>query len=114
MKNNQFKKLVRTKIEETCFAKNLQCVYIDSTNNDRMFYIYDMDFKIKGQIKLFLNDSYIHMYALKICRNSERKSISISNYDKEVNASYLRFEDVLQFISSFLESLKGEKVECQK
>ena len=114
MKNNQFKKLVRTKIEETCFAKNLQCVYVDSTNNDRMFYIYDMDFKIKGQIKLFLNDSYIHMYVLKICRNSERKPISISNYDKEVNASYLRFEDVLQFISSFLESLKGEKVECQK
>ena len=109
MKNNQFKKLIRTKIEETCLAKNLQCVYVDSSNNDRMFYIYDMDFSIRGQMKLYLNDSYVHMYALKVFRNEHKKSISIANFDKEVKASYFRFEDVIKFIHEFLDSVKVEK-----
>lgn len=112
MKNNQFKKVIRTKIEEACAARKLQCIYVDSTSNDRQFYIYDENYRIEGQLSLYLDKSTVRLRQQRARRDKENHRISITNYDKQVHASYMRFEDVIEFIDTFMESIVKLKVEA--
>lgn len=102
MQNNQFKRLLRSKIEAVCKVNNLITVYVDISNNKRLFYVYTFDYQIRGQISMYLDNSKIHLCALRAKCNDTKNTISIANYDKEFEGSYLRLHHAIEFITDFV------------
>lgn len=108
MKNNQFKKVIRNKIDAYCLAHKLQAVYVDHSNNDRTCYIFTEDFLIKGTISCWLNDTTIHLRASR----SHAKVVGINNYDIDRTCTYMEFNKICMTLNSFIGSLVPQKVEA--
>lgn len=93
MKNNQFKKLIRKKIEEECKLLDFISVYVDDTNNSRFIYIYTVDYKYCGIFYYWLNNESVHL------RFTPLKSLKLTEYVfKDVRVNYTEVNQVLEAI----------------
>lgn len=92
MKNNQFKKVIRNCLEELCLVNNYKLIYVDYSNNERLYYVYDSNFKIKGTISCFLNKTEV---SLKYAKGS---LVTISNRNMELRTPYTKLNDIIKFI----------------
>ena len=93
MKNNQFKKLIRTIIEE-----NNTSIYVDISNNERMYYLYNNKYKCKGTISTYLTDKDIR---IRFKRNG---ITTLCNKDKELRVTYLEIDKVISFLRNITKS----------
>ena len=98
MKNNQFKKLIRTTIEEYAHAKNFQLLYVDLSNNERIFYLYDSKFNPYGTLRLFLNSSDYSIH----WSFSTKATVNYSTLDAECKGSYIQVKDAINMLSNFI------------
>ena len=96
MKNNQFKKIIRTFIDDLCEENNYTAVNVDKTNSTRLTYIYNQSWKIKMTMEIFLNNEMVH---ISVSKNKE-KLVNIANKDDEISVTYMEFGKVLEFIES--------------
>lgn len=96
MKNNQFKKIIRTFIDDLCEENDYTAVNVDKTNSTRLTYIYNRTWKIKMTMEIFLNNEIIHVSVSK----NNKKPVNIINKDDEISATYMEFDKVLEFIEN--------------
>lgn len=99
MKNNQFKKLIRIKFEAKAQKDNLHVHYVDISNNERMFYIYDKDYSSLGTINLFLNASGFHIKG----SSSPSSVVKYDNILYEAKGSYLEIKKAFKVISDLID-----------
>lgn len=99
MKHNEFKTILKSEIKNECQLVDLQCVFIDISNNNRMIYIYDFDYKCYGTIGIWLNNDYA---SLSFSKNTE-KPVNIVNKDCEIQVNYCKFEKCIEFIHDIFE-----------
>lgn len=101
MKHNQFKRLLRKYLEVQCQKHSCYCQYVDISNNDRMFYIYDLNDIAKGSLSLYVNSETIYIrYSLKI-----DSVVSMGNYADKWQGSYLKLKESKDFISKAISSM---------
>ena len=93
MKNNQFKKLIRTIIEE-----NNTSIYVDINNNERMYYLYNNKYKCKGTISTYLTNKDIRI------RFKRNDIVTLCNKDKELCVTYLEIDKVISFLRNITKS----------
>lgn len=103
MKNNQFKKLIRQEIEKECKTFELQSVAVDITNNNRMIYIYTLDWCCVGIFNCWLTKEYVH---LSFTTDLEKPIIVARN--KEVKCNYAQFNKVIMMIMGSFEIMDME------
>ena len=96
MKNNQFKKIIRTFIDDLCEENNYTAVNVDKTNSTRLTYIYNRTWKIKMTMEIFLNNEMVHVSVSK----DNKKPVNIVNKDDEISVTYMEFNKVLEFIEN--------------
>ena len=96
MKNNQFKKIIRTFIDDLCEENDYTAVNVDKTNSTRLTYIYNRTWKIKMTMEIFLNNEIIHVSVSK----NNKKPVSFINKDNEISVTYMEFDKILEFIES--------------
>lgn len=102
MNNNQFKKVIRTKIEEEANGRQLICYYVDINNNTRIIYVYNKDFKIKGTINCYLNDRDCSIeYSL-----NKQKLVSICNYEMKFSGTYLELDKIFNSIETMIQAIE--------
>lgn len=102
MNNNQFKRFIREKIEQYTNENNLITVYIDTTSNSRMYYVYDWHYKIKATLDCWIGNNEC---SIKISY-SKSKIVSLANYDVEFRASYLELDKIINTIKEQISYIK--------
>lgn len=110
MKHNQFKRLMRKYLEVQCQKHSCYCQYVDINNNDRMFYIYDLNDAAKGSLSLYVNDKEFY---LRYSSNSD-SVVNIANYNKKWQGSYLKLKTAKEFIANALEDMNEEMLQKSK
>lgn len=103
MKNNQFKKVIRQEIENECQLFDFVSFAVDHTNNQRMIYIYTLDWRCVGIFSCWLNNDYVH---LSFTTNLQ-KPIIVAR-DKEVSCNYAQFNKVIMMIHGSFEIMDKE------
>ena len=98
MKNNQFKKVIRTEIEKQCKIADFVSVYVDETKNNRMIYIYTIDYKCVGIFSCWFSNTQISISFT----NDLEKPMIISRI-KDINTNYTQMDKVLSLIDNCFE-----------
>ena len=101
MNNNQFKRFIRESIETQCQYKDLVPIYIDTTTNNRIYYIYDMDYNIKATLDNWIGNNDCN---IRISYNKE-KVVTISNKDIEFRASYMELDKIIKEIKNIIDNI---------
>ena len=105
MNNNQFKRFIREKIEQYTNENNLIPIYIDTTSNSRIYYIYDWHYKIKATLDTWIGNNEC---SIKISHD-KKKVVSLANYDTEFRASYLELDKIISTIKKLIVDTKENK-----
>lgn len=105
MNNNQFKRLIREKIEDSCKEENLTTVYIDTTTNNRIYYIYDWDYKIQATLDNWIGNTDT---SIRISYNKE-KLVSIANKEIEIRGTYMELDKILKEIKTIIKNIRKQK-----
>lgn len=103
MKNNEFKKIIRNEIKKECKALDFQSVSVDISNNQRMIYIYTLDWRCVGIFDLWLNNEYLH---LSFTTDLEKPMIQAR--EKDLRCNYGQFNKVIMMIASSFEIMDKE------
>lgn len=93
MKNNQFKSLINNKIKHEAQLFDFEVFSVDHTNNQRIIYVYTLDYKCVGIFDLWLNNDYVH---LSFTTQVEKSLITAKESDIKTNYAHL-FE-ILEYI----------------
>ena len=100
MKHNQFKSLINHKINSEADTFDFTIVAVDHTNNQRMIYVYTLDYKCVGIFDLWLNNDYVH---LSFSQDTEKPIISAK--EAEIKCKYVYLDKILDFILKCFEEL---------
>ena len=104
MKNNEFKKIIRNEIKNECKALDFQSVSIDKSNNNRMIYIYTLDWRCVGIFDLWLNNDYLH---LSFTTDLEKPMILAR--EKDLRYNYAQFNKVIMLIGGCFEIMDSKE-----
>ena len=104
MKNNEFKKIIRNEIKNECKALDFQSVSVDISNNQRMIYIYTLDWRCVGIFDLWLNNEYLH---LSFTTDLEKPMIQAR--DKDLRCNYAQFNKVIMLIGGCFELMDSKE-----
>lgn len=94
MKHNQFKHIVNQIIKEQCQVHNLRFSGVDINNNSKVIYVYDQEWKCVLTIKLWMNETEIHITG---STNTENVA-GICNEQYRYEGSYLQFQTIFNGI----------------
>ena len=105
MKNNQFKKEIRTLIEQECKLFDFKSLYVDTSANTRMIYIFTLDYRFAGIFRVWLNNETVH-----ICFGIDPyKSLLVkSNCNHEADVKYGDFDRVVSVITEAFKMMDKE------
>ncbi len=104
MKNNEFKKIIRNEIKTECKVFDFQSVSVDISNNNRMIYIYTLDWRCVGIFDCWLNSEYLH---LSFTTDLEKPMIVAR--DKELRCNYAQFNKVMMFLEGCFELMDSRE-----
>lgn len=91
MNNNQFKKLIRERIQETAKSADCQVYYVDTTTVTRVVYIYDVHFKPVMTIEYSV---YNDKVTVRMSR-SPLKPASFINNEVEISGNYMKIGEII-------------------
>lgn len=91
MNNNQFKKLIRERIQETAKSADCQVYYVDTTAVTRVVYIYDVHFKPVMTIEYSV---YNDKVTVRMSRNP-LKPASFINNEVEISGNYMKIGEII-------------------
>lgn len=103
MKNNQFKKVIRQEIENECQLFDFTSFAVDHSNNQRMIYIYTLDWRCVGIFSLWLNNDYVH---LSFTTDLQKPIILAKELD--VTCNYAQFNKIIMMINRAFEIMDKE------
>ena len=103
MKNNKFKKVIRQEIENECKLFDFVSFAVDHTNNQRMIYIYTLDWRCVGIFSLWLNNDYVH---LSFTTDLQKPIILAKELD--VTCNYAQFNKIIMMINGAFEIMDKE------
>lgn len=103
MKNNQFKKVIRQEIENECQLFDFTSFAVDHSNNQRMIYIYTLDWRCVGIFSLWLNNDYVH---LSFTTDLQKPIILAKELD--VTCNYAQFNKIIMMINGAFEIMDKE------
>ena len=98
MNNNQFKRFIREIIEALCKNHNLIPIYIDTTANSRIYYIYYLNYKIKCTINIWIGNNNFSIAV----SYSKDTVVNIANRDFEFSGNYLELDTLLKMINDII------------
>lgn len=101
MKHNQFKHIINKILKDKCKECKLTMAGVDISNSSKVIYIYDNDWNCKLTIKLWVNESKIHLTG----STDTTKMAGICNNEYDVNCSYLEFNRVYDVFNCMFSSL---------
>ena len=104
MNNNQFKKFIRDKIEDYCREENLVPIYIDTTSNNRIYYIYNWDYEIQATLDNWIGNNDCR---IRISYNKE-KSVNIANKDLEFSGTYMELDQIIKSLKNSIKNIRKE------
>ena len=102
MNNNQFKRFIREKIEDCCRENNLFTVYIDTTTNNRIYYIYNWDYQIQATLDNWIGNNEC---SVRMSYNKE-KVVHIANYDVEFRSTYMKLDKLIKTIKNIINNIR--------
>lgn len=105
MNNNQFKRFIREKIEEYCGYQGFTTIYIDTTTNNRIYYIYNENYKIQATLDNWIGNND---FSIRISYNKE-KAVSLVNKDIEFHGTYMELDKLLKQLKLNIEAIRGTK-----
>lgn len=91
MNNNQFKKLIRERIQETAKSADCQVYYVDTTAVTRVVYIYDVHFKPVMTVEYSV---YNDKMTVRMSRNP-LKPASFINNEVEISGNYMEIGEII-------------------
>lgn len=91
MNNNQFKKLIRERIQETAKSADCQVYYVDTTAVTRVVYIYDVHFKPVMTVEYSV---YNDKVTVRMSRNP-LKPASFINNEVEISGNYMEIGEII-------------------
>lgn len=110
MNNNQFKAFLREEVETLCKNKNIKPIYIDVSSNERIYYLYDEKFNVKGTLSIWTgNDSC----SIRISTNKEN-IVTLSNCDTSYKDTYMHLDKLLARLNNAINMLDIKGIEVKK
>lgn len=94
MNNNQFKRFIRETVESCCEENDLITIYIDTSSNSRIFYVYDKKYQVRGTIDSWLGNKE---FTFRISFDKE-KVVSLTNNDCGVHGNYMELDKLIDYL----------------
>lgn len=103
MRNNQFKSFVSKYIANKC-KKTAQSIVIsiDETKSTRMYYVYNVKFKLLASISIWTGENNISLKSLI----SSNKIVNINNKQTDISVNYTEFDKIIQEIDKIFQTIK--------
>ncbi len=103
MKHNQFKSFINNYIKNEAHTFDFTVMSIDYSNNQRMIYIYTLDYVCVGVFNLWLNNEYVHL-------SFSKETVTSINWlaAKQLKSNYTSLNTVLDFITKCVAQLDEE------
>ena len=101
MNNNQFKRFIREKIELYCTNNGYITIYIDTTTNNRVYYIYDKNYKIKATLDNWIGNKDFSIRA----SYNKTQVVNIVNKDIEFHGTYMELDKLIKSLKIIIDNI---------